>query len=209
MQGVNGALMLVGGGGHAKVVADAAWAAGIALAGFVDDDPDAAVPGLDRLGGLDRAREPWLLCIGDVRTRMGVLASLRGVAGNVTHPSAVVSEGASISAGVFVGPRAVVNAHAQIGEHAIINTGAIVEHDARVGRGTHVAPGAILCGAVRVGEGCLIGAGAVLLPGVEVGDHSIVGAGAAVTGAVPVRCRAVGVPARVLGPKGPGRARRT
>jgi sugar O-acyltransferase (sialic acid O-acetyltransferase NeuD family) len=196
---VSDGLVLVGGGGHAKVVADAARASGIELAGFVDDDPAAKVPGLEWLGGLDRTREPWIVCIGDVPTRMRVLYGLRGRAASVMHPSAIVSQSAAIGDGVFVGPGAVVNADAVTGDHAIVNSAAVVEHDARVGRGSHVAPGVVLCGNVRIGEGCLIGAGAVLLPGVEVGDHAMVGAGAVVMGAVSARTRVVGVPARMLG----------
>lgn len=197
--GVSNALVLVGGGGHAKVVADAARAGGVALAGFVDDDPQARVPGLEWLGGLDRVREPWILCIGDVATRMRVLAALRGRAVSVVHPSAIVSASAAIGAGVFVGPGAVLNADAVVGDHAIVNSAAVVEHDARVGVGTHVAPRAVLCGNVRVGAACLIGAGAVLLPNMEVGDHATVGAGAVIMGAVSARTRVVGVPARMLG----------
>lgn len=195
-------LVLVGGGGHAKVVADAARAAGLVLAGFVDDDPNAGVPGLEWLGGLDRVREPWILCIGDVGTRMRVLESLHGEVARVLHPTTILSESAEIGLGVFVGPGAVVNADAVVEEHAIVNSAAVVEHDARVGRGSHIAPGAVLCGNVSVGAGCLVGAGAVLLPGVEIGDGAIVGAGAVVTGAVPARTRAVGVPARVLDARG-------
>ncbi|UYV12033.1 MAG: NeuD/PglB/VioB family sugar acetyltransferase [Phycisphaera sp.] len=199
---MSGSLVLVGGGGHAKVVADAARAAGFNVAGFVDDDPEAKVPALEWLGGLDRAREPWIVCIGDVGTRMRVLGSLHGQAAMVLHPAAILSERVEIGLGAFVGPGAVVNADAVVEDHAIVNSAAVVEHDARVGRGSHVAPGAVLCGNVDVGVGCLIGAGAVVLPGVGVGDGAIVGAGAVVTGAVPPRTRAVGVPARLLDARG-------
>jgi len=196
---VSDALVLVGGGGHAKVVADAARSGRVGLAGFVDDDPEAEVPGLAWLGGLDQAREPWILCIGDVATRMRVIDSLRGQASNIVHPSAVLSERASIGDGVFVGPGAIVNVDAVVEDHGIVNSAAVIEHDARVGFGSHVAPGAVLCGGVSVGRGCLVGAGAVLMPGVEVGDQAIVGAGAVVTGAVSARTRVVGTPARMLG----------
>lgn len=204
--GVSDATVLIGGGGHARVVADAARVAGVLLAGFVDDDPSASVPGLQHLGPLwgplGRAGEPWHMAIGDVATRARVLETLGGLAVAVVHPRAIVSERAMISSGVFVGPGAVVNTGAVLGEHAIVNSAAVVEHDVRVGRASHVAPGAVLCGAVEVGRGCLVGAGAVLLPGVTVGDGAVVGAGAVVRGHVPPRAVAVGVPARVLEVRG-------
>ena len=52
--------------------------------------------------------------------------------------------------------------------------------------------------AVVVGDGADIGVRTVLLPGCRVGAHAIVGAGAVVTGEVPERSIAAGVPARVL-----------
>ncbi|MFI4916246.1 MAG: NeuD/PglB/VioB family sugar acetyltransferase [Phycisphaerales bacterium JB060] len=193
---------LIGGGGHAKVVADSARAAGLAIAGFVDDDPGATVPGLDHLGPTTRAAEPWHLCIGCVPTRVKVLDTLTGLTASIIHPMSIVSIDAVIGNGVFVGPGAVINAGATIDEHAIINSAAVVEHDARVGLASHIAPGAIVCGGVVVGAGCLIGANATLLPGVHVGDGAIVGAGALVRGSVPGRAVAVGVPARVLEQRG-------
>ncbi|MCW5756083.1 MAG: acetyltransferase [Phycisphaeraceae bacterium] len=196
---MEGAITLIGGGGHAKVVADAARAAGLSIAGFVDDDPRANLPGLEHLGPISGAAEPWIVCIGDVATRVRVIGTLVGMAAKVVHPSAILSPSISIGRGVFIGPAAVVNAEAILEEHAIINSGAIVEHDARMGRASHVAPGAVLCGGVEIGTGCLVGAGAVVLPGVAVGDGAVVGAGAVVRANVPARAVVVGVPARVVG----------
>ncbi len=195
---MSGAIVLVGGGGHAKVVADAVRAFGVTIAGFVDDDPLAQVPGLEHLGDLGAVHEPWILCVGDVPTRLSILERLGGVAASVMHPSAAIGDRVEVGAGVFIGPNAVANADARIEAHAIVNSGAIVEHDARVGYGSHVAPGAVLCGAADVGRGCLVGAGAILLPGIRVGDHAVIGAGSVVSADVPPHCRAVGSPARVL-----------
>ncbi|MFI4883072.1 MAG: hypothetical protein ACIAQU_10865, partial [Phycisphaerales bacterium JB064] len=101
---MNDPVVLVGGGGHARVVADAARWAGVNLAGFVDDDPDASLEGLTHLGPIANAGERWFMCIGDVATRMRVLGALDGVAWVILHPSAILSEQIRVSAGVFVGP---------------------------------------------------------------------------------------------------------
>lgn len=200
------ALILLGGGGHASVVADSARAADWRVIGFFDDDPAAQLPELVRLGSIDDAgawcadnpeaaihaavgepmkRSDWLAHCGDVKRAI------------IVHPSAVISSSASIEPGVFIAPRAVINARARIGAGAIINTGAIVEHDVRVGAFAHVAPGAVVGGGASVSARALVGLGARVLPGVQVGEDATLGAGATATAAVGSSAVAVGTPARV------------
>lgn len=207
-------LTLIGGGGHALVVAEAAFDSGWTLAGFFDDDAGAVLASLAaHLGAVSSAGASLrgsggaaLLCIGNLAARAGLLAArgesgLEGVAwARVRHPSATVSRRAEIGSGVYLGARCVVNIRASIGDHAIINTGAIVEHECRVGANAHVAPAAVLCGRVTVGAGTLIGAGARVIPGVTVGAGCTVGAGAVVVRDVPDGVTVVGTPARRLGP---------
>lgn len=52
---------------------------------------------------------------------------------------------------------------------------------------------------VRIGDCTFLGAGAVVLMGATIGSHCVIGAGAVVTGDIPDRSVAVGVPARVTG----------
>lgn len=197
--------MLIGGGGHALVVAEAARAAGRAIAGVFDDRSDAPAItrlGLARLGPLRGAPAagPWIVCVGDLRVRMELIAELGAGSGAaaVVHPGAIVSPSAELGVGVFVGPRAVVHSFAKVGAHAIVNTGAIVEHDCVIGVGTHVAPGAIVAGSAKVGAGCLLGVGCRVLPRVVIGDGCTVGAGAVVVRDVAAGSKVVGVPARAV-----------
>jgi sugar O-acyltransferase (sialic acid O-acetyltransferase NeuD family) len=196
-------VILIGGGGHALVVAEAATEAGIKIDGFVDDTAD---PLLARLGVakhlgplsvLGRFSHAVILCVGDVaaRRRLAVSGLRLTPAATVVHPAAWVSPSATLGAGVFVGPRAVVHTRARIGDHAIINSGAIIEHECVVGAHAHVAPGAVLGGNVSVGPGALVGLGARVLPGVLLGDGAVVGAGAVVVRDVGNGKSVRGVPA--------------
>lgn len=196
-------LTLLGGGAHAMVVAEAALAAGIRLAGFLDDDTDAQIGGLaPRVGALGdferltREGRPYIIAIGDVALRGWLVRRLEAPGATVAHPSAVVSPTSKIAGGVFIGPNAVVHSRATIGAHAILNSACVVEHDCAVGANAHIAPGAVLGGNARVGDGTLIGLGSRLLPGARVGSRSVVGAGAVVTHAVGDDATAFGVPAR-------------
>ncbi len=207
-------IILVGGGGHAKVVFDALRAADAAVLGFVDDRRDCPLSGqLEHLGPIESLGDgaEVIIAIGDVATRRGVLVRMLErlggvrVTGPVIHPSAVVSPSAALGEGVLIGPGVIVNADARIESHAIVNSGAIVEHDCRVGENAHVAPGCVLGGGVVVGEDTLVGLGARVLPGVVIGRGCVVGAGAVVVGGVGDGETVVGVPGKVRGkPLGTG-----
>ena len=209
-QGPRSAIVLVGGGGHAVVVAEIAHALGQPVAGVLDDNhqcPAAARLRLPLLGGLrsvDAMRKAassgarYVVCVGSIAVRRELIALLdpAHAAPALVHPSAVVAPSADLGVGVAVCPRAVVHSFASVAAHAIINTGAIVEHDVRVGENTHVAPGSVLAGSSSVGADTLIGLHACVLPRVRVGDRCVVGAGAAVLADVASGACVVGVPAR-------------
>jgi len=204
-----GPIILIGGGGHALVVADSAREAGIGILGFADDDPGASVDGLAHLGGIDDvlsggrhagdAGGRLVLSMGPspARTRLMVRLSGRALA-TVVHPSAIVSSSAAVGGGVFVGPGAVVNAKARICAHAIVNSGAVIEHECELGTGAHACPRSCTGGRARMGDRSVLGTGAVVLPGVTLGADAVAGAMSLVNRDVQSGETVVGVPARVL-----------
>ena len=204
-------IAIIGGGGHALVVAEAATMQKVRVDGFFDDivaahiartrPPLGPITHLGTLGELDRlANRSWVLAIGDPTIRRRLLRDItlfgHGRPATIIHPTASVSPSASIGRGVFIGPNAIVHTQANIMDHAIINSGSIVEHDVQVGENSHVAPGCVLGGGVIVGQDSLVGLGSRVLPRLTVGSRSVVGAGAVVTRSVNDGCTVCGVPAR-------------
>jgi sugar O-acyltransferase (sialic acid O-acetyltransferase NeuD family) len=201
-------LIILGAGGHAKVVCDAAAAAGFRVSGFTDTDPakqgrtvlDHPVLGPDEVVRQRQIEEVRLSAgMGNINARTAVFSEFSGagyVFAVVVHPEAVVSASANLGEGTQILARAVVQPQADIGRNCVVNTGAIVEHDCRIGDHSFIAPGAILLGGVVVGDGALIGAGAVVLPGTNIGSDSIAAAGAVVTEDVPDGAKVFGIPAR-------------
>ena len=206
-------VLLVGGGGHAKVLIEILrdlMAAGSPYrpAGILDPQASGAVLGVPVLGGDDRLESLRGEGIGDVfvalgsnglRERVAARAVVAGYAlPSLVHPSAVLLRSARIGAGVAVMPRAVIGADAQVEDLVIVNTGAVVEHDNQLGVAAHVAPGSALAGNVTLGRRSMIGVGASVRPGITIGDDVLVGAGSAVVADLPAAGRYGGVPARLL-----------
>ncbi|MBI4257079.1 acetyltransferase [Candidatus Uhrbacteria bacterium] len=208
--------VILGGGGHARVLIDSLHFSGAAiLRGILDSNQSLwgkDLMGVPILGGDDLlpklAKEGVTRFVvgvggvGDSRIRrelfeLGMAQSLTPLTA-VCHPSAVCSPWARLGAGSVVFPAAVVNAGAILGMNVIVNTGAIVEHDCIIGDHVHIATGARLSGGVRVGNGAHVGAGATVRQGIIIGDGAIVGVGSVVIADVPPHMVVVGVPARPI-----------
>ncbi len=200
-----GSLVLLGGGGHAAVVAEAARTCGWTIVGYLDDGPAteaARLVGLQHLGAIhDLDRFPTAAlghaAVGDGALRRRWLDALGDlVAPAIVHESAVVSPSARLAEGCFIGPRAVVNARATVGRGVVVNTGAIVEHDCVLGAFCHIGPGAALGGAATVGEEATVGLNASILRRVRIGASATLGAGGVAVRDLPQGVTAVGIPAR-------------
>jgi sugar O-acyltransferase (sialic acid O-acetyltransferase NeuD family) len=196
-------LVVIGAGGHAKVVIDSAERSGLSIVGVIDDRLGASVfeyASLGSLGTIAFAGD-WqaVIAIGSNTVRAKIARSLEGKARwvGVLDPQAIISARASIQSGTVVFAGAIIQADARIGNHVILNTGCRVDHDVQIADYCHVAPGAILTGGVVLEEGVFVGAGAVVLPGVRIGAWSTLGAGSVATKDLSSEQVFVGSPARL------------
>jgi sugar O-acyltransferase (sialic acid O-acetyltransferase NeuD family) len=197
-------ILVIGSGGHAKVVLDALLASGTRTADIALCDEDEARVGRQVLGftvqplDLGAGRRAQVAIGGAAaRERLYAACAEAGIAPlTVHHPTARIAASASVEAGAFLAAGAVIGPEARIGLGTIVNHNAVVDHDCEIGPYAHIAPSATLGGGVRVGRNVLIGAGAVVLPGLSIGDGATVGAGAVVTRAIGPAETWAGVPAR-------------
>jgi UDP-perosamine 4-acetyltransferase len=200
-------LLLLGAGGHARVLQELLSLQGTAVEGYLAPTSESRLHGAEWLGDDDALRDidpsGVLLVNGIGSTEAGGrrrsayrvatgfgFEFLRVIdASAIVRPSAVIGEGVQVLAG------AIVNSNTVIGENTIVNSGSIVEHDSILAANVHVSPGAVLGGGVRVGDGSHIGLGARVLQGVSIGSDCTIGAGAVVTHDFGDGVVAVGVPA--------------
>src|ERR1700680_1615124 len=202
-------ILIVGAGGHAKVVVEVLRELGDwDIVGLCDQDltprgvagvevfgPDDVVMRRLRREGVTHA----IVAIGDNlrRQQLGQRVRAEGFdLATAVSPAAHVSASARIGAGVVIMAGAIISAEAAIGDFAIINTASSVDHDCIIGEAAHIAPGVALAGNVNVGMRSLVGIGSSAIPGVTIGTDAVIGAGAAVVGNIPEGVTAVGVPAR-------------
>jgi len=207
--------VILGSGGHARVLIDCLQLSGAAqIYGVLDPDRsrwgqnklDVPIVGGDELLAEIKLRGVDCFAIGlggtgDNRPRQKLfeLAVSHGLQPlTIKHPTATASRWATIGEGSQLLPGSIVNAGATLGVNVIINSGAIVEHDCVIGSHVHIATGAQLASTVCVGDGAHIGAGATIRQGITIGEGAIVGAGAVVVKDVSPNTIVVGVPAHPL-----------
>lgn len=205
------ALLIVGAGGHGKVVADIAYQSGrwgdIA---FLDDQYTKSMmvcewKVIGKASEAARFREAYpeaIVAIGAnlLRLEMQKKMSEAGFQFPVLiHPDASVSRFSSIGAGSVICAQAAVIIGARIGLGVIVNTGASVGHDCALEDGVHVAPGVRLAGGVSVGECSWIGIGAAVRECLTIGRGVFVGAGSTIIRDIPDGVTVVGSPGKIIG----------
>jgi sugar O-acyltransferase (sialic acid O-acetyltransferase NeuD family) len=191
-------VVIIGAGGHSRVVADIVKKCGDKVVGFLDDFNT----GENILGTVADCVKfkdcSFVIAIGLGKVRKNISEKYPGLDYyTAVHPCAVVSENVTIGKGTVVMANAVINAGAVIGMHSIINTSSVIEHDNRLGNYVHVSPGAVLCGTVTVGDNTHIGAGSVVRNNITICENCVVGCGSAVVKDITQSGVYSGVPARM------------
>lgn len=195
-------IIIIGCGGHGKVIADIAVKNGYKDISFIDDNTKGECIGFPVIGTINDiesfcdGRTDFIIGIGNNYTRKFIAEKYDINWTTLIHPSAQIAINVSIGNGTVVMAGAVINTCASIGKHCIINTGSIVEHDNKLCDYVHISPNGALGGTVKVGESTHIGIGAVVKNNIDICSNCVVGAGAVVVKNIENSGIYIGVPAR-------------
>ncbi len=202
-------LVIIGAGGHGRVVADCAQTLG-AYQEIVFLDACFEHRKINAQWPIVGVVENWvdytedadfIVAFGNNNLRMNILNDLIKNKANITtiiHPNAVVSANCHIDIGSVVFANAVINIGSSIGKGCIINTGATVDHDCSLNDGIHISPGANIAGGVTIGSLSWLGIGSSVIECLTLASNTLIGAGAAVTSSTEPDSLYVGVPAKKI-----------
>lgn len=207
-------IIIIGSGGHAKVIIDILIKQNkYKIIGLLDDFKNIGVQvmGHTVLGGTkdlpqligNQGITGAIIAIGDNFSRAQTAKNIQKDCPEITlinaiHPSAtiakhaIIEEGAVIMAGVTIGP------FCKIGKHCILNTQSSLDHDSVMGDFSSLAPRAVTGGNCKIGAYSAICIGATLLNNINIGDHTIVGAASLVLKDIESYTIAYGAPAKSI-----------
>lgn len=206
-------IIIIGGGGHAKVIASLLKKhPGWNPIGYLDIADKGYLLGLPYLGTdeilpqliRDQKLSNAVIGIGQIESLESRIRIVQRIKKTGIHFPAIIAKSALVDDTVIVGDGtvimngAIIQPETRIGNYSIINTGATIDHDCCIGNFVHIAPGANLSGAVHVGNNILVGIGACVIQELHITDNVIIAAGATVANSLLESGTYAGVPAKKL-----------
>ena len=209
MKVLNNKLIILGSGGHSKVVIDIVKQnSDYEIIGLIDNNVGGEVLDIPVIGTdeeLDNIFESGIknafVAIGNNNIRKKLLIKLKKIGFNlinVISKNAIISESVKMGRGILIMPGAVVNSSSQVYDGCIINTNSSVDHDCTIEEYTHIAPGCTIAGSVKIGKKCFLGVGSKVIDGIEIQDETIIGAGTTIIESMEGYSTIVGTPGKII-----------
>lgn len=204
-------LIIMGAGGHGRVVADIAQKLGVyqSIAFLEDRDVETSMgfPVLGRLDEVDKYidNSDIFVALGNSQLREEIMEKLLTMGATIPtliHPSAIIGACVEIGTGTAIMAGVVINPCVTIGKGVIVNTCASIDHDCVVGEYCHIAVGVRLAGTVRLEPRVWLGAGSTVKNNVTICAGCTIGAGAVVIDDIDTKGTYIGVPAKLLKEQG-------
>ena len=199
-------LIIIGAGGHGRVIADIAQKLGVYnTIAFLDDGVAKESMGLPIVGKTVDIEKyikttDVFVAIGNSQVRGEFVERLLSLGANIPtliHPSAVIGACVDIGVGTAIMAGVVLNPCSKLGKGVILNTCSSIDHDCIIGDYCHIAVGVHVAGTVTLGDKVWLGAGATIKNNVSICADCVIGAGAVVVKDITERGTYIGVPAKM------------
>lgn len=198
-------LIIIGAGGHSRVIADIAQKLGkYKTISFLDDGDAKETMGLPIVGKTSDVEKyidtaDVFVAIGNSKGRGDFIDRLLAMGANVPtliHPSAIIGACVEIGVGTAIMAGAVVNPCSKIGKGVILNTCSSIDHDCIIGDYCHIAVGVHVAGTVILDDRVFLGAGATIINNIKICADCVIAAGAVVIKDIMETGTYIGVPAK-------------
>ena len=201
-------LMILGAGGHGKVVAEIAelmgkWNEIV----FLDDNKEIdEINGYRVIGSLNDYKiykdvyQYAFVAIGNNKLRLQIIEDITReglIVPVLVHPFTFMSSNCLVQEGTVIMGGTVINTNSTIGKGCIINTSSSIDHDCVLEDGVHISPGVHIGGTVSVGKSTWICIGSSVANNIVIGSNVVVAAGSAVIKNIPENVMVAGVPAKI------------
>jgi sugar O-acyltransferase (sialic acid O-acetyltransferase NeuD family) len=192
-------LLILGAGGHAKVLLEVINKENLQVIGIVSPHLKRGVNylGLPVIGNDENIFEfdsKEVLLVNGIgvlpknHLRSNLALKMRKMGyqfSSIIHPNSIISSDVSLSDGVQIMAGVIIQPSCKIGQDTIVNTGSQIDHDTIIGSQCHIAPGVVISGGVKIGDNVHIGSGAKVIQGITIGKDSVIAAGTTVYKDVP------------------------
>ena len=162
-------LLIIGAGGHGRVVYDIARMNGsYDRIAFLDDNMinDSTYEVIGRPSDILNYKDEFnyaFVAVGNAKIRSKILDEIKNDFNIVTiiHPSASIAQSSCIDYGVYVGANAVINSNCRVEEGCIVGIGALIDHDCIISKYSYVNAGAIVRVNSHLNEYSLVSVGEI------------------------------------------------
>ena len=114
------------------------------------------------------------------------------------HPSAVISDQATLGVGVIIMPNVTVSPNATVKEFTQIYANSVIGHDTEIEPFVFIANSSSIGSFIKIGEGAHIGSNATIRERVNIGKYSVIGMGSVVLNDIKSYTVNIGVPSKEL-----------
>lgn len=204
----NNKLIIIGSGGHCRIVSDIAERLKFKIKGIIDlkykNATNETINGNKIIGGIDLLDQSkfrnyyYFLAIGDIKLRSKLYNNYRKNIKfvNLIDKKSIVSNNANIGKAILISPGAIINSCATIEDNTIINTNSILEHETFIGKNSNISPGVIIGGRTKIGKDCFIGLGTKIIDNIKIGKNVFIGAGSLIIKDIEDNSKVFGSPAK-------------